>query len=80
MKNIGRENRGCGCGGCGSCCGNGRSDKGAERHMNSFHMDLPDEEMAERLKYYKDDLMEEIKFIDKRIEELRTEESGKSNK
>ena len=48
--------------------------------MNSLHVDLSEEETAERLKYYKDDLMEEIKFIDKRIDELRASESGKSDK
>jgi hypothetical protein len=77
MRNIEKEGRGCGCGGC---CGNGCGNKGREGHMNSLHVDLSEEETAERLKYYKDDLMEEIKFIDKRIDELRASESGKSDK
>ena len=36
--------------------------------------------MAEKLKYYKEDLEEEIKLIEKRIEELENDEKGDEEK
>ena len=50
------------------------------RHMGFGDMDLTNDETAERLRYYKDDLMEEIKLIDKRIADLKAEDTRKGSK
>ena len=50
------------------------------RHMGFGDMDLTHEETAERLRYYKDDLTEEIKLIDKRIADLKAEDTRKGSK
>ncbi len=79
MRNIekedGVEKEGCGC----SCrCGGG--SRGMRRHMGFGDMALTADETAERLRYYKDDLAEEIKLIDKRIADLKAEDTRKGSK
>jgi hypothetical protein len=76
MRNMEKEDCGCSC-----RCGGG----GMRRHMGSWDKDsddkdLTDGELAERLKYYKDDLAEEMKLIDKRIEDLKAGDTRKSGK
>ena len=73
MRNIEKEDCGCSC-----RCGGG--SRGMRRHMGFGDMDLTHEETAERLKYYKDDLMEEMKLIDKRIADLKAEDTRKGSK
>ena len=73
MRNIEKEDSGCNC-----RCGGG--SRGMRRHMGFGDMDLTHEETAERLKYYKDDLMEEMKLIDKRIADLKAEDTRKGSK
>lgn len=70
MRNIEREECGCRC-----RCGDG--SRGMRRHMGFGDMGLTNDETAERLRYYKDDLTEEIKLIDKRIADLKAEDTGK---
>ena len=71
------ESRGCGCGNCGGCgCGGGRMGGRA----GSGNIDLTNDETAERLRNYKDDLTEEIKLIDKRIADLKAEDTKKGSK
>ena len=73
MRDI--EKEGCGC----SCrCGGGSG--GMHKHMGFNDADLTNDETAERLRYYKDDLMEEIKLIDKRIADLKAEDTRKGSK
>ena len=71
MRNIEKEDCGCSC-----RCGSG----GMRRHMGFGDMDLTNDETAERLRYYKDDLTEEIKLIDKRIANLKAEDTRKRSK
>ncbi len=49
-------------------------------HAGSEDADLSTEGAVERLRLYKDDLAEEIKFIDKRITDLEARDAGKSSK
>ena len=69
---------GCGCGNCGGCGGGGGRRMG--NHAGSRNMDLTDDEMSARLRSYKEDLAEEIKFIDKRIADLESGDASKSGK
>jgi hypothetical protein len=73
MRNIEKEDCGCSC-----RCGGG--SRGMRRHMGFGDMDLTNDETAERLRYYKDDLTEEIKLIDKRIADLKAEDTRKGSK
>ena len=79
MRDIDMESRGCGCG-CGNCggcgCGGGRMGGRA----GSGNIDLTNDEMADRLRYYKEDLAEEIKLIDKRLADLESGNARKSSK
>ena len=77
MRDIDMESRGCGCGNCGGCgCGGGRMGGRA----GSGNIDLTNDEMADRLRYYKEDLAEEIKLIDKRLADLESGNARKSGK
>jgi hypothetical protein len=71
MRSIEREDCECNC-----RCRSG----GMHGHTGSGIEDLTTEETAERLRHYKDDLAEEIKFIDKRIAELKAEDKSKNRK
>ncbi len=73
MRNIEKEDCGCSCR-CG--CGSG----GMRRHMGFGDIGPTNDETAERLRYYKDDLTEEIKLIDKRIADLKAEDTRKGSK
>ena len=88
MGNCGcREMQGCGCGGrMGGCCGGDDTERGGHMRMHRgmgemqgmrfMGMDVApsNKRMAEKLKYYKEDLEEEIKLIEKRIADLENEE------
>lgn len=50
------------------------------RHMGFGDIGPTNDETAERLRYYKDDLTEEIKLIDKRIADLKAEDTRKGSK
>ena len=73
MRNIEKEDCGCSC-----RCGGG--SRGMRRYMGFGDMDLTNDETAERLRYYKDDPTEEIKLIDKRIADLKAEDTRKGSK
>ena len=49
-------------------------------HAGREDADMSTEGTVERLMLYKDDLAEEIKFIDKRITDLEARDAGKSSK
>jgi hypothetical protein len=93
MENCGCGGmHGCGNGmGRGGCCGNDEAEHsgmGMHRGMGGgmggkrfMGMDVApsNKHMAEKLKYYKEDLEEEIKMIEKRIADLEKEEGEKSD-
>ena len=74
--------------GMGRCCGSDEMERGGRMGMHRgmdgrmggmrfMDMDIApsNKHMAEKLKYYKEDLEEEIKMIEKRIAELEKEDS-----
>ena len=71
MRNMEMEDCECNC----RCKG-----RGMHGHAGSEDADLSTEGAVERLRLYKDDLAEEIKFIDKRITDLEARDAGKSSK
>ena len=71
MRNMEMEDCECNC----RCKG-----RGMHGHAGPEDTDMSTEGTVERLMLYKDDLAEEIKFIDKRITDLEARDAGKSSK
>jgi hypothetical protein len=71
MRNMEMEDCECNC----RCKG-----RGMHGHAGREDADMSTEGTVERLMLYKDDLAEEIKFIDKRITDLEARDAGKSSK
>ncbi|MGC8533164.1 MAG: DUF5320 domain-containing protein [Candidatus Parvarchaeum sp.] len=75
---MGMNNGGCGCG-CG--CGNRGMNRMGRHGMMRMQNEMPPEkkDLKENLQDYKEELEEEIKFINRRIEELSKNSSNEDS-